>query len=213
LKRALLISIFVVSLAGLAIAYVAGIESIDVRVRQAMIAGSVVASGWVITFLLQEYRFYRERSERVNDMQRAIYAEIRACLDGQLKRDDLQKYGNEMIARMRDAADEEETYIPLIPSETNNIVFISIISEVYVLPTASIDPVVLYYSQLAAIDALISDLRSEAFEKLSPDRRIAMYRDYISLKVEAIRLGEDALLGIENVARYGPRKAAKLLNA
>ncbi len=210
MRRAFVICAVVVAIAGLLIGYLARDESIDVRVRQAMIAGSVVAAGWIITFLLQEYRFYRERRERRNDLQRALYAEIRACLDGQLRRDNLESYGSEMVARMQDAADEGEDYIPFIPHETNDIVFKAIISDVHVLPIASIDPIVLYYAQLAAIDALIADLRSEAFTKLDVDRRIAMYRDYISLKREALRLGEDALKGMENVERYGARRASKM---
>jgi len=209
LRRALIISAIVVGLAGLAIGYVASIETIDVRVRQAMIAGAVVAAGWVITFLLQEYRFYRERRERMNDVQKALYAEIRAYLEGQLKRDDLQVYGSEMVARMRDAADEGVDYVPLIPTETNDMIFKAIVPEIHILPRISIDPVVVYYSQISAIHAIIHDLRSEAYQALHVDRRIAMYQDYISLKQEAITLGEDALKVMERVSRYGARKAER----
>lgn len=209
MRRALIISAIVVGLAGLAIGYVASIETIDVRVRQAMIAGAVVAAGWVITFLLQEYRFYRERRERMNDVQKALYAEIRAYLEGQLKRDDLQVYGSEMVARMRDAADEGVDYVPLIPTETNDMIFKAIVPEIHILPRISIDPVVVYYSQISAIHAIIHDLRSEAYQALHVDRRIAMYQDYISLKQEAITLGEDALKVMERVSRYGARKAER----
>lgn len=210
MRRILFIATGLIVLGGLLVAYLATSTEIEVRVLQALIAASALALGWIVTFLLQEYRAHRQRHDRMNDVQKALYAEIRACLEGQLKRDDLERHGSEMVARMRDAADEQTRYIPLIPSERNDMIFKAIVGEIHILPRISIDPVVVYYSQLAAIDAIIEDLRSEAFATLHVDRQIRMYQDYISLKKEAITLGEQALDVMERVSRFGPRRALEM---
>ncbi len=141
----------------------------------------------------------QQRAERVRDVQRAIYAEIRAYLNV-LKRDDLDAYEHVLVARMQ----SDPTFIPMIPTEANDIVFKAIVADIHVLPRSSVDPVVVYYSQLASIHAMIADLRSAAYRKMSVERRIAMYQDYMSLKREAIELGDHALEMITAYAEGGP---------
>ena len=66
------------------------------------------------------------------------------------------------------------------------------------LPRDTVDPVVLYYSQLNAIVAMIADLRSIDLAKIGPERAASMYRDYIAMKVEAVEMGQTALLAIRS---------------
>lgn len=162
---------------------------IDPRAVQALIAGTFVALGWLVNGFANRRRDAKQRAERVRDVQRALFAEIRAYLAA-LKAVDLRVYGAGIERRIM----SEPGYFPVIPTERNDHVFQAIIGDIHVLPRQVIDPVVLYYSQLSAISALIDDLRALDVAKVGPDRASAMYRDYIALKIEAIDLGEEALL-------------------
>jgi hypothetical protein len=103
-----------------------------------------------------------------------------------------------------------EDYVPLVPTEKNDTIFQAIVADIHVLPRTSIDPVVLYYSQIASIAAMSEDIRSDAFRQMNVERRIRMYSDYIELKKEAIVLGEEAMLMIATYADGGRGAVEKL---
>lgn len=159
--------------------------------QQAMIAGLFIAIGWWVVAAQNRKRDSDLRSERVRDVQRAIFAEIRAYL-AVLRRDDVGVYG----ARIQQRILAEPGYFPVIPTENNDAIFRAITADIHVLPRDTVDPVVLYYSQLNAISAMIGDLRALNVEKIGAERAAGMYHDYISMKVEALELGEQALAAI-----------------
>lgn len=167
------------------------VPAIDPRVMQALIAGVFVALGWLVNGWSNRRRDARVRAERVRDVQRAIFAEIRAYL-AVLERDHLAEYGAQIAAKI----EGEPGYFPVIPTEHNDAIFRAIVSEIHVLPRDTVDPVVLYYSQLNAIGAMIADLKSLKKDDIGAERAAAMYRDYISMKLGAVELGEAAMTAI-----------------
>lgn len=181
----------------------------DERIISAVIGAVVVALGWMVGAFRERSRAEYFRSERIRDVQRALYAEIRAYLEV-LRRDQLDSYRVEMVARMQSKDSKGNDFIPLIPIESNDTVFRAIVSDIHILPRSSIDPVVLYYSQLNVITAMIEDLRSDAFRQMDTERRIRMYSDYIDLKKEALELGEEALVMIETYAKGGSQEVRAL---
>ncbi|CUH14527.1 hypothetical protein JSE7799_00277 [Jannaschia seosinensis] len=56
---------------------------------------------------------------------------------------------------------------------------------------------------LTSLSAHVEDMRGEAFRTLGPERRAAMYEDYIEMKAAALRLGRRAIRLIEVYARDG----------
>lgn len=163
------------------------------QAQQAVIAGLFVALGWLVVAWQSRRRDAMLRAERVRDVQRALFAEIRAYL-AVLQRDDVGSYGVMISERIL----TERGYFPVIPTERNDAIFRAIVGDIHVLPRDTVDPVVLYYSQLNAIVAMIDDLRALDVEKIGPDRAAAMYRDYISMKVEAVGMAQTALESIRN---------------
>lgn len=161
------------------------------QAQQAIIAGLFVAIGWWVVAFQNRRRAADLRAERVRDVQRALFAEIRAYL-AVLRRDDVATYGARIMERIL----TEPGYFPVIPTERNDAIFRAIVGEIHVLPRDTVDPVVLYYSQLNAIAAMIDDLRMLDVAKIGPERAAGMYRDYISMKVEAIEMGDNALEAI-----------------
>ncbi len=178
------------------------LRDLDPRIWQALIAGSFVALGWVVNGWRNRREARTRRRERVRDVQKAIYAEIRAYLEV-LRRDRLDTYGANILSRIKSGGDGTHKFVPFIPTEHNSIVFEAIVEDIHVLPRATIDPIVLYYSQLTAINALIADLRSDGYANMDAGRRAAMYADYISMKVAALEMGEDALQEIELYDEFG----------
>lgn len=161
------------------------------QAQQAVIAGLFLAVGWWVVAFQNRRRDANLRAERVRDVQRAIFAEIRAYL-AVLQRDKVGEYG----ARIKERILTEPGFFPVIPTEHNDAVFRAIIGDIHVLPRDTVDPVVLYYSQLNAIAAMISDLRELEVGKIGAERAAGMYHDYISMKIEALELGDKALEAI-----------------
>ncbi|MDO5641244.1 MAG: hypothetical protein Q4G26_02480 [Paracoccus sp. (in: a-proteobacteria)] len=163
------------------------------QAQSAVIAGLFLAAGWWVVALQGRKRDAKLRAERVRDVQRALFAEIRAYL-AVLERDHIAEYGAGIAHRI----ETEPGYFPVIPTEHNDAIFRAIVAELHILPRDTVDPVVLYYSQLNAIGAIIADLRALDPAKIGASRAAAMYRDYISMKLGAIELGNSALLAIQS---------------
>lgn len=161
------------------------------QAQAALIAGLFLAAGWWVVAWQGRRRDAKLRAERVRDVQRALFAEIRAYL-AVLRRDDVGSYGEGIRQRIL----TEPGYFPIIPTERNDAIFHAIVGEIHVLPRDTVDPIVLYYSQLNAIAAMISDLRELDVAKIGAERAAAMYRDYISMKLEALEMGDHALTAI-----------------
>ncbi|SNT72559.1 hypothetical protein [Paracoccus seriniphilus] len=161
------------------------------QAQQAVIAGLFLAIGWWVVAYQNRRRDAKLRADRVRDVQRALFAEIRAYLAA-LRRDDVGAYG----AQIRQRILSEPGYFPVIPTENNDAIFRAIAGEIHVLPRDTVDPIVLYYSQLNAISAMIADLRQLDLAVIGPERAANMYRDYISMKLEALELGDQALAAI-----------------
>lgn len=163
----------------------------DPQVQAAAMAGLFLAVGWLANGWQNRRRADALRRERVEDVLRSLYSEIRAYV-AVLRRDEVGTYG----ARLRDRILAEPGFFPFIPSERNDTMFRAMVQEIQVLPDDAIHPVVLYYSQLVAIEALIADLRALDVARIGARRAAAVYADYILLKIEAVEFGARALIDI-----------------
>ncbi|MCE8006208.1 hypothetical protein [Aestuariivita sp.] len=159
----------------------------------ATIAALVTVLGWFVASKREVGRDRRRRRERERDVQTALRAEIQHYVDALSDPEyDPMVVWKDVVALME--ADAE--YVPMIPSERNDAVFQALIGDISILPEPVIGPVVRYYNQVFAIDALITDLRNDGFRALSQSQRIGLYTDYISLKLEARRMGNEATDGL-----------------
>ena len=128
----------------------------------------------------------------MRDVQTALAAEIQPYLEV-LELFDLNDHLEQVVDRMR----TEDSYFPLVPTERNDTVFRAVLSEIHVLPEEVIKPVVRYYSQLFAIEAIIEDLRGPQVADLGDRGKEAIYTDYISMKLQALDLGKKAIAAID----------------
>lgn len=155
------------------------------QAQQAVIAGLFIAAGWWVVAFQNSHRDSRNRRDRVNDIQRALLAEIRAHVVS-LEQQISEGGAEDLLDRMRAG-----NYLPVLPSGANDRIYRAIISEIHLLPAHAIDPVVIYYRLLSVMDSLAGSIRSTA--RRMPERAAEMFEDYLALNIEALETGLDAL--------------------
>jgi len=175
---------------------------------QAWIGPAIIATVFasVFGFLRDRHFDGKRRQERVKDIQIALLAEIRAYV-AVLKRDRLDEFEQGMVGRML----ADDGFVPFIPREKNDTVFQAILADIHILPESSIDPVVVYYSQIVAIAEMAHDMRTKVFSGLEMQRRIDVYRNFIAMKKEAVVLGLEAELMLDLHIRSGSQGVDRFL--
>lgn len=176
--------------------------ALDLVVGPAIVAAAIgtVGAFWARVWLEQ-----RARRRRMRDLEVALAAEIRAYVAA-LERDGLAAALEAMKGRILRGAAEDDAevadglapegrrgFTPFIPREANDTVFRALIGDLPVLPASLVDRVTVYYQQIAALAALIEDMRAPEFAALSQTRKAGIYDSYIQMKIEALRLGRAAV--------------------
>lgn len=181
----------------------------DGRMLQALIAGIVIATGWLTTSIFAELEQKRARSEQLRDYHKAIYAEIRTTLDALFLEGQADGFARALVDRMR--GDPE--FIPFIPLEKHDRLFTALVEKIDVLPRQTIDSITAYYSLITSMTSLAQDMRSPTFasQTMSQERRIAVYEDYVSLRVRALSMGEATLKVIDAYSQGGASAADQML--
>lgn len=198
-----------VVLFGVPLLFVARLADLDERVLAALIGGLVIAAGWLTSAIFSEIGKSREREEKLRDYHKALYAEIRdtlASLYGEGKSD---ADGAAVLEQMN----RDDTYVPFIAREEHNQIFRAIQGHIEFLPRQTIDIIVAYYSQVNSLQALSEDMRDRRYSRLSQKQRIAMYEDYLALRLRAFETGLDALRVIDAFSEGGAEAAQAKLNA
>jgi len=179
-------------------------EWIGPAIVAAVIAALINVLGWFVTGQREVRRDRRRRRERREDLQIALRAEIQHYMDILSNPGfNLRDVWAEVVGQM----EMDEEYAPVVPSERNDTVFKTVLTDISILPEQVIGPVVRYYNQVFAIEAMIEDLRSFKFDGMDQEQRIKMYTDYISLKLEALDQGNQAIEVLNN-SIAAPQRAA-----
>lgn len=176
---------------------------------QAIIAGVVIAGGWLTTAIFAELGKAKGKAERLRDYHKAIYAEIGNALFALWDEGDSERYVTEIIARMK----TDDSFVPFIPREHHDHIYDAIIDEIEVLPRQTIDAIVAYYSLTKGIAALAEDMRGDAFRALPQARRITVYEDYWSMRKQAFDFGQHTLALILAYSDRGAMAAQAIADA
>ncbi len=180
---------------------------IDARIWQALIAGTVVALGWLVNGWRMRNDARQLRRERTRDAHKALFAEIRTVCAAYWNEGEAEVDRNRLVARM----EAEPDFVPFIPREVHDRVFETMLPEIDLLPRQTIDVIVSFYVLVRSIETLSDDMRDESFAALSADRRIAIFRDWHAMRARAFDNGQLALRLIETYAENGAEAADALL--
>ena len=181
------------------------IDAVDPRIWQAVIAGGVVALGWIVNGARERAEARRQRRSRTRDVHKALFAEIQNTLSVFYGEGRAEQDAAELIARMR--ADPD--FVPFVPHEVHDRVFVALISDIEVLPRQTIDAIVAFYSYISAVMALAQDMRGRGYARLPADRRIALYEDFMAMRLRAFAMGQYVLKLIRIYADSGPEAAER----
>ena len=144
--------------------------------------------GWSVSFRQLRKLETTRRNEKIIDYQTALRAEIRSYR-ARFEHMDFNAYRDQVVSLIK----ADPAYIPFVPLEAPQRIFIEIAKEVHILPTKVIEPIILFYAQTATVAQLTSDLRSEAFNRISGERKSQLLEDYYDLLLHTRTLADKAL--------------------
>lgn len=175
------------------------------QVLQAVVAGVVVAAGWLVVAGQNRRRDDRLRRSREEDIQRALLAEIRAHVVTL----ELQVPPPEEAARIVEGV-RSGALVPAVLHEVNDRIYTALIAEIHVLPMMVIDPVVIYYRLLSVMAALSREMRRTV--RQDSQKAARMMDDYLSLMAQARDAGLDAI-AVLTVSVHGGEAARETMLA
>ena len=158
----------------------------------AVISSLVTAVGWLVNYRTSLGLEKERRLEKVRDFQIALRAEIRSELH-HLREVDFAANFAKIETRYRESKD----YSVLVTSLVQHVVFDTLVSEIYLLPEAVIDPLILYARQRQIVDQFASDMRMESFRHTSQTHQLEMYRKYLDLMAHMLRLAQGAVAALD----------------
>jgi hypothetical protein len=150
-------------------------EWIGPAIIAAIVSGLVSAVGWFVNSWQARALEKRRREEKVHDYQVALRAEIAGDLLN-LRVADRQEF----LAAVTADYKRDPDYAPFVPRLPSNVVFGAIVDEIHVLDGSVIAPIIHYAQLRQAVEQLIDDLRGSGFRRLSRERQLTMYGDYIA---------------------------------
>lgn len=207
LRRGLVVLLPVVLAILLPMIWVVSETALDVRLRQAILAGLIIVAGWMTTYVLQEERRGGDRADRRRDTLTALQSETYNILS---KIDNQAIHANAKIVQQKMATSGlgPNAYLPFSTSESPPIVFNAVSDSISLLSPATIRPVLRFYTEYEDLRSLIEDMRGEDFRNLAPSRRIAIHQELTRRRIVTLRWGMAAQIAI-NVALGLPEEKAR----
>ncbi|MDQ7262823.1 hypothetical protein NM680_13580 [Paracoccus sp. PS-1] len=171
--------------------------------QQAVIAGLFIATGWWVVAFQNRRRDAKLRAERVDDMLRALLAEVRAHVVA-LERQVQDGRFDTLLSQI-----EEGNAGLVIAHGGNDRIFRAVLPDIHLLPGGVIDPVVIYYRLIAVMDSMAESIRRMARSR--PESAADMMLDYILLNQEAREAGLDVLEVLTASLRGGEAEIQAML--
>lgn len=171
---------------------------IDVRLRQGILAGLIIVSGWLAGFLFQEERKQRDRDNRRADTLTALQSEIYNTIS-KIDNQAITETAQTQQERMLSGGDGPMPYVPFSTSESAPIVFDAVSDAIPLLRTDTIRPVLRFYAEYSDLRTIVEDMRLDEFKALSPERRVAVHKELTRRRIVTLRWGMRALIAV-NIA-------------
>ena len=161
--------------------------------RTGAATGTIIATGWVVAFILQQFEGARARDQTRVDVLVALQQEVFSCVE---RLDERPIRAEADAAQARILAEEVPPYVPLPASEGPPTVFEAMRVDVKVIDPDTLEEVLRFYAAYSDLRAFIDDFRSEAFRALPPDRMAAAHEVLTERRVAALFWALKALRSI-----------------
>lgn len=163
----------------------------NIRVQQAIIAGTVVSLGWLMTFVFREGSELIERTQRGRDLQKALRAEIEDYFEA-LDDGNNDETINSLRARF-ELAKTDTAAFPFFPLVSEPVIFNTLSKDVHILPEMVINNTIRFYSMLTDVRLFAEDFRTDNFERLSAERKLLAFEDYIEMRASCCLFAYEAM--------------------
>lgn len=175
-------------------------SALSERLQAALIAGTLVAGGWLVTFLVNGYRHEREAERRAQDTLYALQSEIFALVD-KLDNQDIDATAVQTQARILDGEGQDawgraREYHPFATTESTPIVFEAVAGNIPSLAPRTVKAVLRFYAEYTDLRTLVTDSRSDTARALSRERRTALHEQLTKRRKSALRHGLKAVAKI-----------------
>ncbi|WP_335948465.1 hypothetical protein [Salipiger bermudensis] len=188
---------------------------------QGLMAGGVVAAGWVFTFLVQTWREESARDKALNETLLALRSEVydylsdilaiwereapaSAAPEARLQALVAAMLGHDAASRSVAERIAADGYEPFVPSGKEPVVLTTLAPNLQLLPEDVMQPVIGFYTQLGDVQRLAQDLNGAAYRRLGRARRAEIYFDFEEVRLQTVRVGCQAWLALN--ARTRPQK-------
>jgi len=147
-----------------------------------LITGLIAIGTWILNQVAARRERRRIRQERCVDLQLALWSEIHSIWRQCISTDPQKSLPAQINGRFAEAKANDEDYTPNVSSSPASVVFDRIEGDsLLLLEREEIPAVVAFYRHLHSQAGFAADLRSEAYAKLSLDRKKAMLIHYINM--------------------------------
>lgn len=167
------------------------------------ITGTLVATGWIVAFILREYEGARTRDQTRVDVLVALQQEVFSILE-KLDERPIMQDATSTQARIVAGGEKASRYHPVPSAESAPVVFQAVANDIKVLKAQTLEPVLRFYAAYSDLQSFIEDFRSPSFSALPVDRRVAAHGVLTKRRVSALIWGlraigaVNAALGVQN---------------
>lgn len=179
-------------------------DSLDVRLRQAGIAGLMIAGGWLASFIFQEERKQRDRKAQELDLLLALRSEVFTVVEKLDKRPITQNAVSVQQKIVLGGDDAGSAYFPFSATESPATVYDAVSGQLHVIAAEALEPVLRFYAAYSELTAIVEDTHRESYGKLNALRRVNLHRELTQQRRATLYWGLRALaainlrIGVEN---------------
>ncbi len=196
--RTLLALLPIALLAGTIIATILSLTDLSASVQRALIAATVVAAGWVVTFVTREWRAVSAERERRRDIIQATIVEVELISDhGQLADWEAS------IQAIKDAFYANRGYRVFIYYGHQFGTLRRLVSQIEILQKHQIRPVMDLFQILDRLERMEARISEPAYAELPWDRREAGVVRFLRLQSQVPELAQEAVKSLKDGPFFG----------
>lgn len=193
LSRGAVVSLPILLTVLLVIVAVAGMDRLDVRVQQAIIAGLIIVAGWVAGFVFQEERRQRERKAQEFDLLLALRSEVFTIVE-KLDNHAISDNAAKVQAKVRDHGDHpDKAYFPFAASESPATVYDAVSGQLHVIKPDTLEQVLRFYAAFSELATMVADTHRDEFRALEATRRASWHEELTRQRKATLYWGLRAL--------------------
>lgn len=196
--RTLLTVVPVGALAAAIILIIMSLLTVDINLQRALIAATVVASGWVVTFVTGEWRALNQEQERRRDIIQAAIVEVELIADHGRLAD-----WNASMTKIKDSFFADRRYQVFIYYGHQFVTLRRLVEQVEILQKHQIRPVMDLFQILDRLERMEARISDAAYATLPWERREAGVLRFLELQSKVPDLADNAVEALKNGPFFG----------